>query len=275
MRKMIHVISIIFIFLVSLCFIYPIILTLTNSLLPRHYLTSDYLIGALRKVIAIPPMVVFDQYYYLLIHNTKYVHMFLNSLFLAFAVATFHVLIGLFTAFSFAKITFPGKKLLLLLYVFVMLLPFQTTLLQNFMLTKWLGIYDTWWALLLPGIFSPFGVILLRQFIAYMPDELSESFYLEAKSTLKLLFYVVFPSVKSGAIALFVLIFADNWNMVEQPLVLISDQSKYPLSVALNGLIQADPTTAFAGCIVYMIPIFSLFYVFNDSILNGLEGIRK
>jgi len=133
---------------------------------------------------------------------------------------------------------------------------------------------DSHFAIILPGIFAPFGVFLLRQFMKYIADEYIEAVVLESNSVKDILAIAVVPAVKPGIIALIVLTFADNWNMVEQPLVLLQDSLKYPLSIALNSVVQEAGSIAFAGSVIYMIPIIILYFYFEEHIIAGLTNAK-
>lgn len=107
----------------------------------------------------------------------------------------------------------------------------------------------------------------------FIPDELIESFLLESNSVLALFSKVVIPQVKTGITALTVLTFAENWNMVEQPLIFLEDRFKHPLSLALNSIIQSSTHVAFAGSVIFMLPIIILYFHFEESIISGLNNM--
>jgi multiple sugar transport system permease protein len=155
-----------------------------------------------------------------------------------------------------------------------MMMPFQVTLLPNYIQARFLGIYDTYWAIILPGVFAPFGVFLLRQFMRYIPDEFIEAVSLESQSVADILRIAIIPALKPGIIALAVLSFAESWNMVEQPLVLMEDSLRYPLSIALNSIIERSTNVAFAGSVIFMIPIVILYCYFDEHIFKGIGNLR-
>jgi len=140
---------------------------------------------------------------------------------------------------------------------------------------KQLRLYNTNWALILPGVFAPFGVFLLTQFMRGMPDDVVEAAALETNSPIRLLFQVVGPMVYPGLVALFLLSFADAWNMVEQPLILLQDSWRYPLSLALNNMRGTDIlSVAFAGSVLYMIPVVFLYRMFEEELIVGLSAAK-
>lgn len=223
----------------------------------------------------IPPVVSLQQFYGVLIENLKYLEMFFNSLWLTLVIATFHTIVSLLSGYVLAKVPFPGRGAVYLIHVLFMVMPLQISLLPVYMISKATGIYNSWWSLILPGVFAPLGVFMMRQFILSVPDELCACMRLESKSTFSMLLHVIVPYVKAGLITLFVISFAENWNMVEQPLILLSDPGKYPLSIVLNSKESVSLTILFAGAVVFMLPTGLLYLLLKEQILDGLGGITK
>lgn len=223
----------------------------------------------------IPSVISMEQFYSVLIEHYKYLEMFLSSLWLAMVISAFHTLVSILSGYVLAKVPFRGRNTIYVLHVLFMVMPLQISLLPVYMISKATGIYNTWWSLILPGVFAPLGVFMMRQFILCVPDELSACMRLESKSTISLLVHVIIPYVKAGIVTLFVISFAENWNMVEQPLILLSDPAKYPLSVVLNSKQHVPIHILFAGAVVYMLPTGLLYLLLKDYILDGLGGMLK
>ena len=203
----------------------PVVSTVTGSFMTATEVNST----RAGRNHAYPSKITLSQYYELLIERYRYLHMFWNSVKLSLSITVLHVGIAVTSAYVFAKVDFKGRETLFFIYIIVMMMPFQVTLLPNYIQARFLKIYDTYWAIILPGVFAPFGVFLLRQFMKYIPDEFIEAVSLESGSVADILRIAILPSLKPGIIALAVLTFAENWNMVEQPLVLMEDSLKYPL----------------------------------------------
>lgn len=267
LRKIVHVLLII----LSLLFLSPVIATVTGSFMSASEVAATY---QECRLTLIPSRIVITQYYELLIEKYMYLNMFWNSVNLSVSITLLHVMVSLFSAFVFTKVYFKGRDTLFFIYIIVMMMPFQVTLLPNYIQARLLGIYDTYWAILLPGIFAPFGVFLLRQFMKYIPDEFLEAVLTESNSLFSLLKIAIVPAMKPGLIALAVLTFAENWNMVEQPLVLLENNLKYPLSIALNSIIEKSSSVAFAGSIIYAVPIVILYFYFEEHISEGIGNMK-
>lgn len=263
-------VSILIIFM-SICFLYPVIATVVGSFLPADDLAKY---NEQSGIIFIPSLVTINQYYIVLIENALYIKSFWVSVMLSTSITILHILIAIPTAYVFAKVPFKGREPLFFVYLVIMLMPYQITLLPNFIIAKATNLYDTYWAIILPGIFAPFGIFFLRQFMKSIPQGLLDAVELESKSPFAKLKHVVVPISKPGIVALAVLIFAENWNMVEQPLVMLEDNLKYPLSVLLNSMKDYSGGVEFAGAVIYMIPIVILFLFFENEIVRGIEKIK-
>lgn len=259
----------------SIIFLFPVLASIAGSFMTSSEISYRYGENAIKNYITlIPDRITINQYYILLIENYRYLNMFWNSFKLTFIIASVHTVVAVWAAYVFSKVNFKGRDTIFFIYIVVMMMPFQVTLLPVYIQARLLNIYDTWLAIILPGIFAPFGVFLMRQFIKYIPDEFLEAVALESNSVLDLFRIAVIPAAKPGIIALMVLNFAENWNMVEQPIILLEDQLKYPLSIALNSIIERSTNIAFAGSVVYMIPIIILYFYFEEYIISGLTSMK-
>lgn len=263
--------------ILTLIFITPVLATLTNSFMTGTEISQNYLIIDENRgsIIAfIPSRVTLNQYYTVLVEKYRYINMFWNSVKLSISITLLHIIVSIITAYVFAKVEFKGRDSLFFIYIVVMMMPFQVTLLPNYIQARTLNILNTYWAIICPGVFAPFGVFLLRQFMKYIPAQMIEAVSLESNRIMDILITAVIPYIKPGIIALLVLSFAENWNMVEQPLVLLDDRLKYPLSLALNSIIKKSSEVAFAGSVIYMIPIVILYFYFEEYIIKGLENLK-
>lgn len=262
-----------FIFISALLYFAPVLLTLTGSLMTGAEIGEIYESRHMMLRL-IPRRITLEQYYSVLVASGEYVALFFRSLLLCSVITLLTVLVSTVSAYLFAKISFFGRDALFFVYIVVMLMPFQVTLLPNYILSKWLNIYDTWWSLVIPAVFSPLSVFLLRQFIINITDETLESAVLDTASPVVVLKNIVIPAIWPGILALVALQFAESWNMVEQPMILLETPAKYPLSLALNELIAADLSFAFAGAVIYMAPIVILFGLFKEELFDLRIEIR-
>lgn len=252
----------------------PVVLIFTNATMRLNDVSTMFKNNP-PTIVLIPPVVSIEQFYGVLIEHLKYLEMFFNSLWLTLVIAIFHTLVSFLSGYVLAKVPFFGRGGVYFLHVLFMVMPLQVSLVPIYMMSKVMGIYNSWWSLILPGVFAPLGVFMMRQFIICVPDELCACMRLESNSTYVLLRHVIAPYVKAGLITLFVIAFAENWNMVEQPLLLLSDPGKYPLSIVLNSKSSVPINILFAGAVVFMLPTGLLYMLLKGEILSGLGGMIK
>lgn len=220
-----------------------------------------------------PKSISLEQYYDLLIHNSFYLNMFWLTLFISIVTACLNVLISLMSAYVLAKIPFRYATIILFIYILAMMMPFQVTLLPNYIISKWTGLYDTVFVLIIPGIFNPFGTFLLVQVIKTVDSETLEAAAMETNKPLLVLFKLVVPQIRAGIATLFIIVFADTWNMVEPVMVLTKNPSLRTLGTAFNDIYTYNISIAFSGCVIYMLPVVFLYLLFEQEIKGGFSTI--
>ena len=196
-----------------------------------------------------------------------------NSILIALCVSVGTVLVSVPAAYVFAKVRFRGRGFLFYLYIIVMMMPFSVTLLPQYILSREIGIYDTPLSMILPGIFAPFAAFLLTQMMKSIPDEILEAVRLETDSTWCLLWYVLIPTVRPGIVCAATLVFAEYWNAVAEPLVLMESAEQLPMAVVLDTVGGADAAAYTAVILFCAVPLF-LFSYFEAEIMEGLGAYR-
>jgi ABC-type sugar transport system, permease component len=224
----------------------------------------------------IPDEVVIKQYYTVLVERTKFLFMFWNSLGLVLPIVAGQIIVASMAAYAFARINFRWREQLFFIYIITMLMPFQVTLVPNYIITDKLGLIGNYLSIILPGVFGTFGVFLLRQFMLYIPREYNEAAKVDGASHFYMFLRVILPMTKSGLAALAILVFIDNWNMVEQPVIFLQDQEKYPLSVYLSNVNRDEMGIAFAASTLYMLPMLLMFLYGENYLVDGIQlsGIK-
>jgi multiple sugar transport system permease protein len=224
----------------------------------------------------IPEEVSFMQYYHVLLRKPKFLVMFWNSVLLTAPIVLGQIIIATLAAYAFSKLKFPLSDKIFFLYIIVMMMPFQVTLVPNYIMLKILNLRGTYWAVILPGAFATFGVFLLRQFMMYIPDDYCEASKIDGAGYLKSFFNIILPQCKGAVASLAILVFIDNWNMVEQPLIFLKDENMHPLSIFLSTINSQDLGIAFACGILYMIPTLLVFLYGENYFIEGIElsGIK-
>jgi len=221
--------------------------------------------------------VTLTQYYTALIKRTQFLIKFWNSLIIVVPIILGQILVSSMAAYAFAKLEFIFRDKLFFTYIIIMMMPFQVTLVPNYIMASELGLVGSYWSIILPGIFGTFGVFLMRQFMMYIPDAYVESAKVDGASQLRIFFSIILPMSKTGLAALAILVFIDNWNMVEQPLIFLQDINMHPLSTYLSSINSGETGIAFAASTIYMLPMLLIFlygenYLVQGIQLSGLKG---
>ena len=181
-------------------------------------------------------MASFEQYETVLFKSPTYLLKFWNSVILVVPIVVFQMAVGSLAAFSFARYRKRSREALFFAYIILMLMPFQVTLVPNFVIAEKLGILNTPQAIILPGIFSTFSVFLLSKYMRQIPSSYIEAAKLDGAGEWHIFTRICMPMCKSALYAMGILLFIDYWNMVEQPLILLTDPAKQPLSVFLSQI---------------------------------------
>ena len=267
----------------ALIFLLPTVLTITNSFMTQSEITANY--GEVFQSAAgdgssyvsekvtlkfIPDMVSFAQYKATLFATPDYLLKFWNSVILVVPIVLLQVGTAAITAYGFTRWRGKVRSFLFFFYVILMLMPYQVTLVPNFLVSDWLGILNTRWAIIFPGMFAPFSVFLLTKFMRRIPASLIEAAKLDGSSEWQIFRDICLPQCRSALYSIAILVFIDYWNMVEQPLTLLPDASKQPLSVYLAEINASEVGIAFAVATVYMVPCLLLFLHGEDYLVEGI-----
>ncbi|MDQ0089066.1 multiple sugar transport system permease protein [Paenibacillus anaericanus] len=273
---------------IAVIMLLPIVITFTNSLMTEKEIGRNYnLLGQMIDVSSglknefvtpklIPDWVSFEQYGKVLLETATYLNMFWNSVFMVVPIILGQVIVGSLAAYAFAMLRFRGRDSMFFVYVMVMLMPFQVTLVPNYIIADKLGLLNSVSAIVLPGVFAAFGVFMLRQFMLSIPYSLVEAAIMDGAGHFRIFYRIIIPLIKPGISALIILLFVDYWNMVEQPLIFLEDMFKQPLSLYLSRIQEEARGIGFAASIVYMSPMVLLFLYAESYFIEGVQmsGIK-
>lgn len=270
-------------FAAAILFIMPTVLTISNSFMTEKEINANY--GAMidsasadkKTYISkelnlkfIPDKVSAQQYGAVLFKSPDYLLKFWNSVILVVPITVFQLLLAAVTAYGFSRFRGRLREIIFFVYIILMLMPYQVTLVPNYLVSDWLGILGTRWAVVLPGIFSPFSVYLLTKVMRRIPKAYFEAARLDGAGEIQVFLYICMPLCRSAMLSVGLLVFIDYWNMVEQPLILLDNQEQYPLSVFLSQINTGDVGLAFAVAVVYMIPALLLFLYGEEYLVEGI-----
>lgn len=219
----------------------------------------------------LPQYPTLQHYIEILLDSPEFFVMFWNSVKITFGVLAGQLVVGTMAAWGFAKYEFPGKKGFFLIYLILMLLPFQVLMLSDYLVLDKLKLTDSLWGIILPGVFSAFPVFIMYRFFTEIPDSLVESAKLDGAKEWQLFFYLALPVGSSGIIASMVLGFLEYWSLIEQPLTFLKDKSLFPLSVFLPDITGVGQSgLAFAASVLTFFPALLVFLGGQDYLEQGI-----
>ncbi len=265
-------------------FLMPIILTITNSFMSASEINANYgsifattekggkvFVSKTVNLKLIPDMITFAQYYTVLFKSPEYLFKFWNSVMYVVPIVVVQLMVAILASFGFSRYDGKAKRIIFFSYIIMMLMPYQVTLVPNFLVSKAIGVYGTAWAILLPGFFSPFAVYLLTKFMKRIPTEVMEAAAIDGANEWMIFTRICTPLSKGGIASIAILVFFDYWNMVEQPLILLPDADKHPLSVFLSKINTGEISLAFAVAVIYLIPPLLIFLYGEDYLVEGIS----
>lgn len=285
-KKILPLFAAILLLVIAFAFLAPTILTISGSFFTQAELSSNYgmifegagsggsYVSEKTNLKFIPDQVSFKQYFTVLFLSPEYLFKFWNSVKYTLPIVIFQTVVACLAAYGFTRYRSKGRQLILFMYIILMLMPYQVTLVPNRLVSEWLGIYGTSWAIILPGVFSPFAVFLLTKSMRRVPTAVIEAAKLDGCSELQIFFKIYMPLCKNIIYSVMILVFIDYWNMVEQPLILLGSQNEdmYPLSIFLSKINSGEVGIAFAVAVIYMIPTLLIFLYGEQYLVEGIAN---
>jgi multiple sugar transport system permease protein len=206
---------------------------------------------------------------------------FLNSTIMAVGIVVGRLLFATLGAYAFARLHWPGRDTIFLLYLATMMIPSQVTLIPSFLIIFWLKWVNTYAALIVPSFASAFGVFLLRQFFLSIPNELEDAARIDGCNRPQMLFYVVVPLSKQALAVLALFSFMEAWNAFLWPLLVTTTDSMRTVQVGLSVfkdqfyIIQWPELMA--GATVVTLPVLLVYllaqnYLIEGIAMSGLKG---
>ena len=266
----------------AVAFLLPTVLTITNSFMSESEINANYgmvfstttggYVSEKVNLKFIPDKVTLSQYITGLVKSPEYLLKFWNSVILVVPIVILQVAIASVAAYSFTRWRGKLRSGIFFFYVILMLMPYQVTLVPNYLVSDWLGILNTRWSIIFPGMFAPFSVFLLTKFMRRIPYSLIEAAKVDGAGEWDIFTKICLPQCRSALYSIAILVFIDYWNMVEQPLILLQDAESQPLSVFLSSINAGEIGLAFAMATVYMIPSLLLFLHGEEYLVEGIAN---
>jgi len=214
------------------------------------------------------------SYIDLFLSGGMFIYLF-NSIFVGAAVTIGNILFCFMVGYAFSRYRFIGKNLWFYSVIFVLMLPAHIVIIPLYLLIYKAGMYDTYWALILPFLVNPIGIFLVKQYVDSLPKSMEEAARIDGANEMTILFRIVMPLCKPALAVLAIQSFMTNWNSFLFPLILTSSESVRTLPVGLalyQGHQAIDWPHLMAGSSLAVVPILVIFLFFQKNIVSGITA---
>lgn len=206
--------------------------------------------------------------------SSGYPRWYFNSLFIAFATVALGVFFDSLAAFAFAKFEFPFRKVLFGILLATIMIPYPVTLVPTFFIFAKLGFYNTYAALIIPGMVSAFGIFLVRQYLLSVPDEMLEAARVDGATDFSLYRHIILPTAAPVLAALAIFRFIFQWNSYLYPLVLTNRDTMKTVQLGLATMVDAhgmvDYGDQMAGAALAVLPILIVYSILQRHFIAGI-----
>ncbi len=228
---------------------------------------------------ALPPKIFPTEFrldsYKIVFEKVPFAGFFINSIKVAIIVTGLQLLISSMAAYAFSRLEFPGKHIIFLCFLATLMIPAQVTNIPQFIFMSKLRLINTHAALILPSIFSPLAIFLIRTYMLSIPKSMDEAAYMDGANRVWTYWHIVLPMSRSSLIVVGLLTFIGSWNDFYRPLIFINDTAKMTLPLgmtALRGMLGTGNQSALLAGVMLLIIAPLLFYLFGQRYL--LEGVN-
>lgn len=251
----------------ALSFLYPFYWMILASLTPEAQIGE---LGVLPKTLT------FDNYA-LMVSKIPIWRSLLNSTFVAGLATAGVLLFGAMTGYALAKLQFKGRELLFIVIIFTMTLPFQITLIPNYILMVKFQWVDTFAALVIPALNSAFAILLFRQAFKSIPDDLIHAARVDGCGELRIIFQILCPNIIPTIITVGIITFMNSWNDVLWPLIVIRDEQLMTMPqlvtlFAVGGRAEAQLGVKLAAAVLLALPIITAYSVFQRYFIQSMAS---
>ena len=239
----------------------PFVWMVSTSLKPPGELTALF-----------PSRVVWDNYR-AAVNSMPFGRFYANSLFVALSTTLLQLLTSSLAAFAFARLQFPGRDSLFLLYLAALMIPFQVTMIPNFILVRMLGWFDSYAALIVPTAFSAFSTFMLRQYFRGIPLDFDQAARIDGASSWRIWWQVIMPLAAPTLAALSIFNFLASWNEFLWPLIITNSVEMRTLPVGLStfqGQHAVQWNLLMAGSVIAVLPVLIVYLLAQKWIVEGI-----
>lgn len=208
----------------------------------------------------------------LLMDSPQFFVMFWNSVKLSLSILAGQMAFGIPAAWGLARFSFPGKGVVQMIYLVLMLMPFQVLMLPEYIILNGMGLLDTHWAVILPAVFSTFPVFIMQRFFHGVPEAVLEAARIDGAGNLQIFCYIGLPLGLPGVISAGLLGFLESWNMIEQPQTFLKTKALWPLSLFLPEIGLQEAGLGFAASLLMLVPALLLFLCGQEYLEQGIAA---
>ena len=256
----------------ALIFIYPFIWMLSASIAPENqiggltFLPTDFTLSSFRQM--------FDK--------IPIGRAFVNSLLVALSI-TFGVLVfGSMVGYALSRLRFRGRNLIFYIIIFTMTLPFQITLIPQYIIMVKFGWIDTYWALIVPYLMNSFAIIMFRQYFNSLPQDLIDAARIDGCNELEIIFRILWPNSIPALVTVGIITFMASWNEVLWPLIVIRQENMMTMPqlvtlFAVGGRAESQLGVKLASAVVLALPIVVAYLFFQKYFIQSMasSGLKE
>lgn len=255
----------------ALTFLYPFYWMIIASLLPENHI-GDFAL--------IPKELTFSNYL-AMFSKIPIFRSLLNSSIVAISSTSGILVFGSMVGYALAKLNFKGRDLLFFIIIFTMTLPFQITLIPNYILMVKFRWIDTLAALIIPALNSAFAIIMFRQIFRSIPNDLIDAARVDGCSEIQIIFQILWPNIIPTIITVSIITFMSSWNDVLWPLIVIRDEQLMTMPqlvtlFAVGGRSEAQLGVKLASAVLLALPVIIVYLIFQKHFISSMasSGIK-
>jgi multiple sugar transport system permease protein len=221
------------------------------------------------------PSAITFEHYETLVSRLSLPRFFANSVLIAASVTALALLVNSMAGYAFAKLPFRGRDAIFRALLLTLLIPAQVAMMPLFLMLRQCNLINSYWAVILPATASVYGIFLVRQYALSIPDSLLDAARMDGASEFRIFFDIVVPVIRPILVALGIFTFLAAWNDFMWPLIVLTDDRKFTLPVALailSGEHVQDVELMMAGAVVTVLPVLILFLCFQRQLIGGIAA---
>lgn len=267
----------IWLYLLGALFTAPVFLVVSGTVFSRWELEQCLLplVTGADELISwklFPMYPTFEHYSRVLFYTPQFFVVFWNSMKMVTLILIGQLVLAIPAAWAFAIYRFRLRKVLFTLYVVLMLMPFQVTMLSSYLVLNDLNLINTHWAIIFPAAFSTFPVFLIYRSFCALPESIIDAARVDGAGEWTIFWKIGVPLASGGILSAVVLDFLEYWNLMEQPLAFLEDQSLWPLSLYLPEIRLDQAGYSFVASVITLIPAVFVFLIGQEYLERGIAA---